>query len=92
MCVSLFSGCALHPVPGRVPMATIDLNHFQIDCGRKEQQVVMLQSMRQTRDENFAARMRAMAQPLSWNENHDIAYSNPNKYINHHLRQLSYCP
>ena len=91
MCVSLFSGCALHPVPDRVPMATIDLNHFQIDCRYKEQQVAMLQSMRQSRDENFAARMRAMAQPLSWNENHDIAYGNPNKYINHHLRQLSYC-
>jgi hypothetical protein len=90
--VSLFSGCATHPDPSRVPMATADLNYFQVDCRRKDEQVAMLQAMRQTRDEQFASRMRAMVNPFGWTSDHDIAYNNPNKYINYHLRNLRYCP
>lgn len=90
--VSLFSGCATHPDPSRVPMATVDLNYFQVDCRRKAEQVAMLQAMRQTRDEKFASQMRAMVNPFVWTSDHDIAYNNPNKYINYHLRNLSYCP
>ena len=73
-------------------MATADLNYFQVDCRRKAEQVAMLHAMRQTRDEQFASRMRAMFNPLGWTSDHDIAYNNPNKYINYHLRNLSYCP
>lgn len=90
--VSLFSGCATHPDPSRVLMATVDLNYFQVDCRRKAEQVAMLQAMRQTRDEQFASQMRAMFNPFSWTSDHDVAYNNPNKYINYHLRNLSYCP
>ena len=90
--VSLFSGCATHPDPSRVPMATVDLNHFVVDCRRKAEQVAMLQAMRQSRDEQFVSRMRAMVNPFVWTSDHDIAYNNPNKYINYHLRDLSYCP
>jgi hypothetical protein len=36
--------------------------------------------------------MRSMFNPLVWTSDHDIAYNNPNKYINYHLRNLSYCP
>jgi len=90
--VSLFSGCATHPDPSRVPMATVDLNYFQVDCRRKDEQVAMLQAMRQSRDEQFASRMRAMVNPFVWTSDHDIAYNNPNKYINYHLQNLRYCP
>ena len=91
MCVVLLSGCASQIDPSRVPMSTRDLNHFQINCKLKDQQVAMLQSMRQTRDEQFAASMRSMVRPFSWTHDHDIAYNNPNKYIDFHLNQLSYC-
>lgn len=73
-------------------MATVDLNHFVVDCRHKEAQVAMLQAMRQTPNEQFASRMRAMANPLTWTSDHDVAHNNPNKYINYHLRHLSYCP
>ena len=89
--VGLSSGCATQIDPNRVPMSTADLNHFQIDCKIKNQQVAMLQSMRQSRDEQFAASMRSMMRPFSWTPDHDIAYNNTNKYINFHLNQLSYC-
>lgn len=92
MCVALFSGCATQIDPHRVPMSTDDLNRFQIDCRIKDQQVAMLQSMRQNGNDVFAARMRAMVQPFSWNHDHDIAYGDVNHYINYHLRQLRYCP
>ena len=91
MCAVLFSGCASQIDPSRVPMNTRDLNHFQINCKLKDQQVAMLQSMRQTRDEQFAAGMRSMMRPFSWTHDHDIAHNNPNKYIDFHLNQLSYC-
>ena len=90
--VGLFSGCATQIDPHRVPMSTIDLNHFQTDCRYKVQQVAMLQSMRQSRDDVFAARMRAIAQPFRYTHNHDIAYGDVNHYIDFHLRHLSYCP
>lgn len=92
MFASLFSGCATHPDPSRVPMATVDLNHFVVDCRRKEEQVAMLQAMRQSRDEQFGSRMRAMFNPLGWTSDHDVAFNNPNKYINYHLNSLRYCP
>lgn len=91
MCVVLLSGCASQIDPRRVPMSTQDLNHFQVDCRIKDQQVAMLQSMRQSRDEHFASSMRSMLRPFSWTPDHDIAYNNPNKYIDFHLNQLNYC-
>ena len=72
-------------------MAAADLNHFVVDCRRKAEQVAMLQAMRQSREEQFASRIRAM-NPLVWTSDHDVAFNNPNKYINFHLRNLSYCP
>ena len=90
--VSLFSGCAVHPTPQRIPMSTVDLDRFQVDCRVKEQQIAMLQAMRQTKEEQFSSQMRAMFNPLVWTSDHDVAYNNPNKYINYHLRNLSYCP
>lgn len=94
MCVitaGLLSGCATAQRAERLPMSTVDLNHFVVDCRFKEQQVALLQSMRQSSDEQFAARIRSMFQPFRWTSDHDIAYGNPNKYINFWLRELSSC-
>ena len=91
MCAVLFSGCATQVDPSRVPMSPVDLNHYQINCKLKDQQVAMLQSMRQSKNDIFAARMRAMTQPFAWGPDHDIANGNANHYIDFHLRHLSYC-
>jgi len=72
-------------------MSTAYLNHFVVDCRIKQQQVEMLQSMRQTSEEQVMARMRSMAQPFTWSSDHDISLGNPNKYINFWLRELSAC-
>jgi len=90
MCVGLLSGCASQQAE-RLPMATVDLNHFVVDCRIKNQQVAMLQGMRQTGGEQVAARMRSMFQPFVWTSDHDIALGNPNKYINFWLQELSTC-
>lgn len=95
---SLFSGCASQPMPNRVPVATMDLNHFIIDCRRKQEQVEFLQSLRQTREEQMAARLRLMfnsyelvTNPTMYQTNYDMANGNPNKYINYLLRELAAC-
>jgi hypothetical protein len=95
---SLFSGCATQPNPQRVTMSTMDLNRYQIDCSRKQEQVQLLQSMRITQEEQFAARMRLMwrsdqllTNPQVYLVNHDMAYGNPNKYINYLLKELQAC-
>lgn len=79
-------------------MSTVDLNYFQTDCRIKTQQVALLQSMRLSADEQFAARMRFGLQPWTvitnqqvWAVNYDMAYGHPNKYIDYHLNQLRYC-
>jgi len=103
MCVtiaSLSSGCATSPNPNRIPADIEHLNSgFRLDCSRKQQQIDMLQSMRQSRDESFEAYLRVFLQPwrvVTDPANHyidvEIAHGNPNKYINYHLNQLRYCP
>ena len=79
-------------------MNRADLNYFQIDCKRKEEQIAMLQSMRVTPEEQFEAQMRVALKPYeivtdrnAYITNHNIAYGNVNKYINHKLRLLSEC-
>jgi hypothetical protein len=96
--VSLFSGCATQPMPERVPMTSMDLNYYQVDCRRKQEQVQFLQSMRISQEEQFAARMRLMwrsdqlvTNPRVYLINYDMAHGNPNKYINYLLRELAEC-
>jgi hypothetical protein len=47
--------------------------------------------MRQNSNDIFAARMRAMVQPFRYTHDHDIVHGDVNRYINFHLRHLSYC-
>jgi hypothetical protein len=103
MCVtiaSLSSGCAISPNPNRVTASIEHLDSgFRLDCSRKQEQIAMLQSMRQSRDESFEAYLRVFLQPwrvVTAPGDHqidvEVAYGNPNKYINYHLNQLRYCP
>lgn len=79
-------------------MATQDLNHFRIDCSRKQEQIEFLQRQRLTHEEQLAARLRMMLKtheiitaPAVYSINYDMANGNPNKYINFLLRELSTC-
>jgi hypothetical protein len=94
--VSLCSGCATQV--DRVPMAAQDLNYFRIDCKRKQQQVVMLQSMRQTADEQAAAAFtnaftpwRVITDPNGYQRRYEIGTGEINRQINYNLHLLSYC-
>jgi len=50
----------------RTPMGFQDLDHFQIDCKKKVQQIAFLQSMRPTPDEKLIAGFSAMLQPWAY--------------------------
>lgn len=80
-------------------MSAHDLNYFRIDCSKKEQQIAMLQSMRQSGDEQLEAQVSNMAQfwtvftdPVGYQRRQDIASGNINKQINYNLQHLRYCP
>ena len=80
-------------------MSAQDLNYFQVDCKRKAEQVAMLQSMRQTRDqqgfaalENMFTPWKAITDPQAYQVRQDVGSGNINKQINYNLFLLSYCP
>jgi len=77
--VSLCSGCANQAY--NRPMAYEDLNYFQVDCRIAVEQRTMLESMRQTRDEQALDRL------TFWDRQGNI-----NKQINYNLHLLRYCP
>lgn len=94
---SLGSGCATQV--NRMPMAEQDLNFFMPDCARKHEQVAMLQSMRQSRDEKMSAAVTNMAKfwtsitdPQAYSLRHSIATGGIDKQINWNLQHLKYCP
>ena len=96
--VSLSSGCASSPPVNRIPMAAQDLNYFRIDCSRKEEQIRMLQSMRQSGDEKLTAGFVNMTQPWTaftdpdgYGTRAEIASGEINKQINYNLQRLRYC-
>lgn len=75
-----------------------DLNTFRYDCKRRDEQIAMLQSMRKSQDEIFAARMRTYLQPWKmfsdpdvYDADWNVGHANTNKYIDFHLRRLSEC-
>jgi len=52
ICVSLYSGCATG-TPSRTAMSIDDLEYFKYDCKIAPQQIVMLNSMRRTADDQL---------------------------------------
>ena len=79
-------------------MAAADLNYFQIDCKKKEQQIRMLQSMRQTPDEQVSASFGNMLQPWKvitdpsvFQQRAEIGSGAINWQINYNLHLLSSC-
>lgn len=97
----LLNGCAYTvdtPVH-RVPMSAVDLNYFQPDCRIKQHQVEMLQSMRQSGDEQLAAHAKNVTHfwqrytnPDEHRRRSEIASGEINRQINYNLQLLRQCP
>ena len=97
---SLFStGCATKVAQSRPPMEVADLDKFVVDCRLKEQQMAMLQSMRQNRYDAFDARIAniskpwtSLTNPQQYAHNQNISSGQTNWMINQHLMTLrDYC-
>jgi hypothetical protein len=81
-------------------MREIDLANWYHDCKYKDEQVAMLQRMRQTRDEQTMARISSALQPWKrytepgeYREKSMQGMGQTNWYINYHLTLLARdCP
>jgi hypothetical protein len=88
-------GCAQ-----RQPMMAIDLDHYQIDCSRKAEQIAFLQSQRSTRDERLYAGAINTVKPWTvytdtneYSQRYQINNGRVNWIINQKLMRLAYdCP
>jgi len=100
MCVTLailFSGCA---APASRQMGFGDINTFQIDCTKRNEQISMLNNMRSTRDDRALAKLKNIFQP--WLEATDPDQHSDNYYlgagitdafIDYKIQNLiNYCP
>lgn len=56
----LLSGCG---TPGRMPMSSMDLDNFQVDCKQRDAQIRFLTSQLSNRDDQFMARLNSVARP-----------------------------
>lgn len=90
--VSLFSGCASQPKT----MHVVDLENFQVNCRIKEQQIQLLQSMRQSRDDRLVAGLSNLVQPWGrwfgsdeYVQRANVHNGRTNWLINQHLMHLS---
>ena len=84
------SGCASNPQ--RQPMASVDLEYFQVDCKIRQQQIVLLQNMRTNRDDSLVANVgnilqpwQAFTRPDQYYQRSQIGSSRVNWLINQHL-------
>lgn len=57
---------SLNTANAEMPMNIHDLDHFQIDCSKKQQQVEFLQSLRSTSDQRAGARLQSFLTPWRW--------------------------
>ncbi len=97
--VSLCSGCASNTNVNRMPMRAHDLNYFRPDCSKKEQQIAMLQSMRPTMEEQWAASFQNIVTPLApitdangYRRRYEISSGRTNTLITYNLQVLRDCP
>ena len=88
--VILLSGCAATPT--HQPMNYVDLNHFQIDCKRKDEQIKFLMSqlsngddMLMARLKNFVTPWRAVTNPDEYNQTRVVGSGNTNWLIRQNL-------
>jgi hypothetical protein len=94
----LFGSCviiATQQVNAEMPIDDYDLDHFQVDCSRKAEQVQFLQSFRNTDAQRLGARLETMLTPWRWFTDtedqrrvYKIGRGDYNWLINQHLMTL----
>lgn len=93
----LNTGCANLSAPHRT-MSWQDLEWFVVDCGRKSEQIAMLQAMRPTNDEKLFARLnnelffwQPFTNPEKFAQRQQIGSNRVDWLINQHLMRLREC-
>lgn len=78
-------------------MNAVDLEHYQINCRMKTQQVQFLQSLRPTRDERFSAGIdnslqpwKVITNPMEFQNTRSIQGGRTEWLINQLLMQIAY--
>jgi len=74
MLAILCSGCSTTK-----PMGYNDVNYYQMDCAKKNEQIAMLNSMRSSRDDRAMAKLRNIFQP--W-----LQITDPTEYTNNYYQ------
>ena len=93
----LCSGCA---VPASRQMGFGDINYFQSDCSKRDEQIAMLNSMRSTRDDRALAKLKNIFQPWlkitdpdQYADNYYQGAGVTDAYIDYKIQDLiNYCP
>ena len=76
-------------------MSYSDINYFQMDCDKREQQIKMLQSMESTRDDRLFARLRVIFRPWEhqYASNFYQGSGRTDAYIQYQIQDLiNFCP
>jgi hypothetical protein len=79
MCATLAILCSGCAAPASRQMGFGDINTFQVDCSKRNEQIVMLDSMRSTRDDRSLAKLKNIFQP--W-----LKVTDPDQYANNHYQ------
>jgi len=95
--VILCSGCA---APASRQMGFGDINTFQVDCSKRNEQIVMLDSMRSTRDDRALAKLKNIFQPWlqvtdpdQYADNYYQGAGMTDAFIDYKIQNLiNYCP
>jgi hypothetical protein len=93
----LCSGCA---APASRQMGFGDINYFQIDCSKRNEQMVMLNNMRTTRDDRALAKLKNIFQPwlevtdpIQYSDNYYQGEGITDAFIDYKIQNLiNYCP
>jgi hypothetical protein len=93
--ISMLFGIFATTAVAREPMQYNDLDHFQVDCSLKKEQIQFLQSLRPTGNEKLTARFKqhfmpwqAVTDGSKFKKNNKIGTGGYDWLINQHLYTL----
>jgi hypothetical protein len=100
MCATLAILCSGCAAPASRQMGFGDINTFQVDCSKRNEQIVMLDSMRSTRDDRALAKLKNIFQPWlqftdpdQHSDNYYQGVGMTDSFIDHKIQRLiNYCP
>jgi len=93
--ISMLFGISVTTAVAREPMNINDLDHFQVDCTIKQEQIQLLQSIRPTGNEKLVARFKknfmpwqAITDGSKFKKNNNVGSGGYDWIINQHLHTL----